>query len=58
MSSLFWIAKLMKFVSMMMRNGGPSSVLYLKNSALDVCGLRQRTEPARAHTDNNHQWSH
>ncbi len=39
-SSLFLMAKLIKFVSSRMRYGGPSAVLYLKKSDDGTCGLQ------------------
>lgn len=38
--TLFWMEKLMKFVSTSTWYGGPSAVLYLKKSAEDVLGLQ------------------
>ena len=40
MSSLFLMLKLMKFVSISTRNGGPSAVLCLKNSSDGYWGLQ------------------
>ncbi len=38
--TLFWMEKLMKFVSTSTWYGGPSAVLYLKKSAEEVLGLQ------------------
>lgn len=40
MSILFLIAKLTKFVSTITWNGGPSWLLYLRNIAEEVRGLK------------------
>ena len=46
MSSLFWIEKLMKLVSISTWYGGPSDSLWLKNSAVLVCATL-RTSSSR-----------
>jgi hypothetical protein len=49
-SILFWIEKLIKFVSTSMRNGGPRSVLCDRKSDEDACALRHQLHARRAVT--------
>ncbi len=52
MSTLFFIEKLIKFVSRRMWNGGPNWVLYWRNIAEDKRGLQAKASSSGKSAEN------